>query len=70
MKKNNPTPGCLLLIIIIFLQLSLGAWSVDYLMLKIFHTNLPIWMDFVIGFFTAEITVPIAILILLFSLIF
>lgn len=54
------TSGCLFIILLLVFNLMIGAWSVDYI-LSWFDADIPRLGDMVIGLFTAEFTVPIAI---------
>ena len=51
--------GCYLVILIA--NCILGAWSVNYLLLMFFNKTIPFIGAFVIGLFTGEITIPVAI---------
>lgn len=61
MKKESK-PNCSCLSIILIFNLLFGGWSVDYLLNNVFNRNIPFIGDIVIGFFTAQITVPCAII--------
>ena len=53
--------GCYLAILII--NLSVGAWNVNYLLDFFLHKMIPIWGAVIIGAFGAEITIPAAIIV-------
>lgn len=53
--------GCL--IVILLLNLLIGAWSVNYLLSILLHTTIPFWGAAVIGLFGGEITIPAAIVV-------
>ena len=57
-KSKNT--GCLTVIIILLINLSIGAWSVIEI-LSWFGKSIPLWGNALIGLFTAEFSVPIAI---------
>lgn len=60
MKIKSKNIGCLTVITILLLHLSIGAWSVIEI-LSWFGKSIPIWGNAIIGLFTAEFSVPIAI---------
>lgn len=60
-KESKVNCGCLTAIFIF--NLLFGGWSVDYLTNQVFIKNLPFWADIVIGLFTAQLSVPAAIVV-------
>ena len=60
MKIKSEKAGCLTVIFILLLNLSIGAWSVIEI-LSWFGKSIPLWGNVIIGLFTAEFSVPIAI---------
>lgn len=59
-KENGASCGCAIAILIF--NLILGGWSVDYL-LSVFAHTIPFGWEMVIGIFTGQFTVPIAIIV-------
>ena len=57
--------GCWILIMIF--NLSLGGWSVNYLLGQFASDTIPFIWATVIGFFLGQITVPIAVIVLILS---
>jgi len=55
--------GCILLIPLI--NLSVGGWSVHYLLNVFFDKDIPWYGDALIGLFVAELSIPVAIVIAL-----
>jgi hypothetical protein len=64
MKKINNVGsgsiGCVIYIIVIVLNVILGAWSVGEI-LSWFGKDIPLLADAAIGLFTGEISIPVAI---------
>lgn len=56
--------GCTILLF----NLLLGGWSVDYCLNAILGKNIPWYGDVIIGLFTAEVSVPLAIVLWILSL--
>ncbi len=52
--------GCFLVSLILVFNITVGAWSVNEI-LSWFGKNIPLWADGLIGLFTAELSVPVAI---------
>lgn len=67
-QKTSYTLTTIIFSISIIIQISLGAWSVDFLLNYFLNKDIPFWADCVIGFFVAEISFPIAIIIWIISL--
>ena len=63
MKRNYQryTSGCLIPIIILILNITIGTWSVGEI-LSWFGKDIPIIADAVIGLFAGEISIPVAII--------
>lgn len=59
-RKSEATLGCLPVILVLLFNLSIGGWSVSYI-LNWFGKDIPMLADVVIGLFVAEISVPIAV---------
>lgn len=53
--------GCFLFFLVF--NLVLGGWSVNYLLLLFTGENIPFFWDTVIGLFSGELTIPIAIVL-------
>ena len=53
--------GCLVPIVIVILNITIGAWSVGEI-LSWFGKDIPIVADAVIGLFAGEISIPVAII--------
>lgn len=62
MKRNYQryTSGCLIPIIILILNITIGTWSVGEI-LSWFGKDIPIIADAVIGLFIGEFSIPVAI---------
>ncbi len=67
-QKTSCTLTTIIFSISIIIQMSLGAWSVDFLLNYFLNKDIPFWADCVIGLFTAEITFPVAIIVWIISL--
>ena len=52
--------GCFLLIIVVAINLTIGAWSVNQI-LSWFGKDIPTIADIVIGLFVGEVSIPVAI---------
>lgn len=63
MAEDYRTCGCVALVIL--LNISVGGWSVDYLLKFFLDKNIPFIGDALIGLFIAEFSVPIAIVVAL-----
>ncbi|AAK79152.1 hypothetical protein BJV85_002817 [Clostridium acetobutylicum] len=59
MKKSGCL-GCFVPIFLVILNISIGAWSVQEI-LSWFHIAIPTIGNLIIGLFTGEITIPIAV---------
>ena len=55
--------GCGLLVLLV--NIALGIWSVNYLLLVFFEKTMPIFWAFVVGLFLGEFTVPAAVMTLI-----
>lgn len=55
--------GCGFAFAIVVFNLIIGGMSVNYLSNSIFHKNLPMWADVLIGFFAGELSVPAAVVV-------
>jgi len=59
-ESNVAVGGCGCWIAVFVFNLLFGGWSVNFL-LSLLDKNIPFFWDIVIGLFTAEVTVPIAV---------
>ena len=57
------TCGCWFLVALF--NVLVGAWSVNYILLYFLGKMIPLWGAMLIGLFTAEISVPVAVVIAL-----
>jgi hypothetical protein len=55
--------GCGCWIAVLVFNVALGGWSVNYLLDFFLQKNIPFIFDTIIGFFVAEISVPVAIVV-------
>jgi len=64
-EERNSTirGGCFFLILLI--NMVLGIWSVNYLLLTFLGKTIPLFWAFVIGIFSGELTIPVAIVVLI-----
>jgi hypothetical protein len=53
--------GCFVLIIVVAINLTIGAWSVNQI-LSWFGKDIPIIADIIIGLFVGEVSIPVAII--------
>jgi len=65
MKRDNSdvgfaVGGCLVPIIIVILNVTVGTWSVNEI-LSWFGKDIPLLTDAVVGLFTGEVSIPVAI---------
>ncbi len=63
MSKDSSGCGCYAWLIILFINLTIGGISVNYLTNSLFSKNLPFWADALIGLFGGEIAIPAAIIV-------
>ena len=56
--------SCALMIAIALLNTTVGAWSVN-LLLALFSIDIPLFGDIIIGLFAGQITIPLALIVLL-----
>ena len=55
--------GCFVLIILF--NLGIGGWSVNYLLAAFLDKTIPFWGAALIGLFTGEFSVPVAVIVAL-----
>jgi hypothetical protein len=60
MKKSTGLLGCLPILIILVINLTIGAWSVIEI-LSWFGKSIPLMGNVVIGLFVGEISIPVAL---------
>lgn len=61
MKNTTGTKiGCGLIILVVLLNICLGGWSVNEI-LSWFGKSIPFWADSLIGLFTGEFSIPVAV---------
>ena len=60
-KESSVSCGCFLVLFVI--NLLAGGWSVNYLLEFFLHKAVPFVGATVIGLFTGEITIPVAVVI-------
>lgn len=60
MKKHTNSMGCLPIIIILVINITIGAWSVGEI-LSWFGKDIPFIGDALIGLFVGEVSIPVAI---------
>lgn len=64
MKKGTTANlGCFVLLILF--NLGIGGWSVNYLLAVFLDKTIPFWGAALIGLFTGEFSVPVAIIVAL-----
>lgn len=56
----NNKLGCIILLVILLLNITVGAWSVGEILSWV-GKNIPLWADALIGLFVGEISIPVAI---------
>jgi hypothetical protein len=61
-KDNDSVKGGCYLILIIFNTI-VGGWSVSYLLEIFANKIIPFWGSCLIGLFTAQVSVPVAIVV-------
>lgn len=59
-SKGNSNIGCLGILLVLAINLSIGAWSVIEI-LSWFGKSIPLLGNIIIGLFVAEISIPVAI---------
>lgn len=67
MSKDVDVGYCGCYTFVILFNLLLGGWSVNYLLHQFASDTLPFIWATVIGFFIAQISVPIAVLVLILN---
>jgi hypothetical protein len=60
MRKHTSSMGCLPIIIILVINITIGAWSVGEI-LSWFGKDIPLIGDGLIGLVVGEVSIPIAI---------
>ena len=58
---KNENAGCFTVIVILLINLSIGAWSISEI-LSWFGESIPLIASVIIGLFAGEISIPIAII--------
>ncbi|MFR5561919.1 MAG: hypothetical protein ACLTKR_00140 [Clostridium sp.] len=58
---KNENAGCFTVIVILLINLSIGAWSISEI-LSWFGKSIPLIASVIIGLFAGEISIPIAII--------
>lgn len=58
---KNENAGCFTVIVILLINLSIGAWSISEI-LSWFGKSIPLIVSVIIGLFAGEISIPIAII--------
>lgn len=61
--EGSGSTGCIMFLILIVVNISVGAWSVSYLLDKLLGKDIPLIADILIGLIVAEITIPVAIVV-------
>ena len=59
---------CITLFLVLILNLVIGAWSVNYLLLTFLGKVIPVWGAALIGLFVAEVSFPVAAVVWLLKL--
>jgi len=65
MSKSNLTigfSGCFIIICILLCNLALGGFCSDYVLWSAFHTDIPWYVDMIVGLIGAEFMIPSAII--------
>ena len=57
--------GCLLQIVLFVIATAIAAWSVDYTLMFFLGKDIPLFWDIVIGTFGGQVTIPVAIVIVI-----
>lgn len=63
MRDNENVMGCGCVVTLVSFNLLVGGWSVDYLLTFFLSENIPFVADMFIGLFTAELSVPVAVVV-------
>lgn len=53
--------GCLIFMIVLIINITIGAWSIMEI-LSWFGKSIPLWGSILLGLFTGEFSIPIAII--------
>ncbi|WP_125154384.1 hypothetical protein [Clostridium rectalis] len=53
--------GCLIFMIVLIINITIGAWSIIEI-LSWFGKSIPLWSSILLGLFTGEFLIPIAII--------
>lgn len=62
-NESGSILGCGCWIVILILNLVLGGWSVNYLLLAFLEKSLPFFWATVIGLFVGEFSIPVAVVV-------
>ena len=64
-RNDNGTGvvGCGCWLIVLLINVSVGGWSVQYLIDVVFNEVIPFWGAAVIGLFVGELSIPAAIIV-------
>jgi hypothetical protein len=57
--------GCILMAVFLFVNLFVGAWSVNYLLMEFMGKQIPLLGAMVIGLFAGEVSIPVAVVVLI-----
>lgn len=63
MKNENSSFSCGCILLVLIFNILIGGWSVNYLLAFFLEKDIPFFADALIGLFTAEISVPLAIIV-------
>ena len=67
-RNTNTWITCILYLLIFVFNVLVGGWSVVYLIETFLAKTIPFWGAMLIGLFTAEFTVPVAVVVWLLKL--
>lgn len=62
MDNENAGFTCGCMVLIVLLNLSIGAWCAQYLLLTWFAKDIPWYADMIIGLFLGELTIPLTVI--------
>lgn len=62
MEKESDIAGCGCIVLMLLINLSIGGWCTQYLLLTWFAKDIPWYADMIIGLFLGELTIPATVI--------
>jgi len=62
-KDNSGFMSCGCILLVLIFNLTLGGWSVNYLLVALGNSPIAFWGAALIGLFVGELSVPVAIVV-------